>query len=294
MELGFETFLLVCPLLFLAGLVDAIGGGGGLISLPAYLLAGRPPHTAIATNKMSSTCGTAVAAFRLIRNRFVDFRLAAPSIAAGVAGSAAGARLSLLISEKIMMSLMVIILPVCAFLVLNKNLFRDRPSEKAVSRRRLYAVSIAAALIIGVYDGFYGPGTGTFLIIAFNIFAGMDVRKANGQTKIINLTTNVTSLVIFLVSGQVAMYLRAGRRCMQYAGRLYRGRNDDGKGDENRPSEHHSGIAPAFDKNYFRSFFFWMKQTGRVAYRCRPGRFVFCSLQPAADKKSSYPSGFSE
>ncbi|MEI3500649.1 MAG: TSUP family transporter [Anaerovoracaceae bacterium] len=207
MELGFETFLLVCPLLFLAGLVDAIGGGGGLISLPAYLLAGLPPHTAIATNKMSSTCGTAVAAFRLIRNRFVDFRLAAPSIAAGVAGSAAGARLSLLISEKIMMSLMVIILPVCAFLVLNKNLFRDRPSEKAVSRRRLYAVSIAAALIIGVYDGFYGPGTGTFLIIAFNIFAGMDVRKANGQTKIINLTTNVTSLVIFLVSGQVAVYL---------------------------------------------------------------------------------------
>ena len=55
MELGFETFLLVCPLLFLAGLVDAIGGGGGLISLPAYLLAGLPPHTAIATNKMSST-----------------------------------------------------------------------------------------------------------------------------------------------------------------------------------------------------------------------------------------------
>lgn len=106
-----------------------------------------------------------------------------------------------------MMSLMVIILPVCAFLVLNKNLFRDRPSEKAVSRRRLYAVSIAAALIVGVYDGFYGPGTGTFLIIAFNIFAGMDVRKANGQTKIINLTTNVTSLVIFLVSGQVAVYL---------------------------------------------------------------------------------------
>ena len=150
MELGFETFLLVCPLLFLAGLVDAIGGGGGLISLPAYLLAGLPPHTAIATNKMSSTCGTAVAAFRLIRNRFVDFRLAAPSIAAGVAGSAAGARLSLLISEKIMMSLMVIILPVCAFLVLNKNLFRDGPSEKAVSRRRLYAVSIAAALILSL------------------------------------------------------------------------------------------------------------------------------------------------
>ena len=90
MELGFETFLLVCPLLFLAGLVDAIGGGGGLISLPAYLLAGLPPHTAIATNKMSSTCGTAVAAFRLIRNRFVDFSSGGAFDCGRVAGSAAG------------------------------------------------------------------------------------------------------------------------------------------------------------------------------------------------------------
>lgn len=207
MELGLETFLLVCPLLFLAGLVDAIGGGGGLISLPAYLLAGLPPHAAVATNKLSSTCGTTVAAVRLIRNHFVDFRLALPSIAAGIIGSSVGAQLSLRISEKVMMLLMVIILPVCAFLVLNKKMFRDRPSEKVMSRQRMYAVSMAAALIIGVYDGFYGPGTGTFLIIAFNIFAGMDIRKANGQTKIINLTTNVTSLVIFLWNGQVVVCL---------------------------------------------------------------------------------------
>lgn len=207
MELGFETFLLVCPLLFLAGLVDAIGGGGGLISLPAYLLAGLPPHAAIATNKMSSTCGTTVATLRLLKNHYIDFRLAVPSVIAGIAGSAGGARLSLLVSEQVMTYLMIIILPVCAFLVLNKNLFQDRAQEKAVSRRQMYVVSIAAALVIGVYDGFYGPGTGTFLIIAFTVFAGMDIRRANGQTKVINLTTNVTSLVVFFAHGQVILLL---------------------------------------------------------------------------------------
>ena len=207
MELSVETFLMVCPLLFLAGLIDAIGGGGGLISLPAYLLAGLPPHAAIATNKMSSTCGTAVATFRLIRHRLADFRIAVPSVAAGVAGSAAGAKLSLLVDEKIMLYIVVIILPVCAFLVLNKKIFNDKISEQQVSRRRVYITAVAAALLIGVYDGFYGPGTGTFLIIAFTVAAKMNIQQANAQTKIINLTTNVTSLVIFLLNGQVVILL---------------------------------------------------------------------------------------
>lgn len=207
MELTLETFLTVCPLLFLAGLVDAIGGGGGLISLPAYLLAGLPPHTAIATNKMSSTCGTAVATARLIRNGLVDFRLAVPSVAAGIVGSSLGANLSLLIDEKIMMYLMIIILPVCAFLVLNKNMFSDRGRKRELSRKQMYLISVSAALILGVYDGFYGPGTGTFLIIAFTVFAGMDIRQANGQTKVINLTTNITALAVFLINGQVMLLL---------------------------------------------------------------------------------------
>ena len=137
MELSVETFLMVCQLLFLAGLIDAIGGGGGLISLPAYLRAVLPPHAAIATNKMSSTCGTAVATFRLIRHRLADFRIAVPSVAAGVAGSAAGAKLSLLVDEKIMLYIVVIILPVCAFLVLNKKIFNDKISEQQVSRQRV-------------------------------------------------------------------------------------------------------------------------------------------------------------
>ena len=95
MELTPKMFLIVCPMLFLAGFVDAIGGGGGLISLPAYLFAGLPIHAAIATNKLSSTCGTALATVRFIRHKLVDYKLAVPSVICAVIGSSLGAQFSL-------------------------------------------------------------------------------------------------------------------------------------------------------------------------------------------------------
>ena len=90
MELTLTTFSIVCPLVFLAGLIDAIGGGGGLVSLPAYMLAGLPAHTAVATNKLSSACGTALATFRFIKNGLVHFKLAIPSVIAAICGSYIG------------------------------------------------------------------------------------------------------------------------------------------------------------------------------------------------------------
>lgn len=205
MEITYRTFLIVCPFLFLAGLIDAIGGGGGLISLPAYLIAGLPPHAAIATNKMSSTCGTALATFRFIKNNLVNFKLAIPSVIAAIMGSTIGANLSLLVNESIMLYVMVAILPVCAFLVLNKKLFHDGGEDEVKLNKRTYITAMVAAFIIGMYDGFYGPGTGTFLIIAFTIFAKLSIKTANAQAKVINLTSNITSLVIFLLNGEVIL-----------------------------------------------------------------------------------------
>ncbi len=207
MTLTAKTFFIVCPLLFLAGLVDAIGGGGGLISLPAYLLAGLPAHQAIATNKLSSSCGTALTTARFIRNKLVNFRLAVPSVAAAVIGSSIGAELSLRIGEEIMQCLLFVLLPVTALIVLNRNLFREPEGTGFALNRRTYVTAVAAAFLIGIYDGFYGPGTGTFLIIAFTVFAKMNIARANGQAKAINLTTNLTSLAIFLANGQVLLPL---------------------------------------------------------------------------------------
>ena len=109
MNLTPEMFLIVCPMLFLAGFVDAIGGGGGLISLPAYLFAGLPIHAAIATNKLSSTCGTALATFRFIRHKLVNFKLAVPSVICAVAGASLGARLSMRMSEQVMKNVLCIV-----------------------------------------------------------------------------------------------------------------------------------------------------------------------------------------
>jgi len=207
------SFLVVCPMLFLAGFVDAIGGGGGLISLPAYLFAGLPIHQAIATNKLSSSCGTALSTARFLKNGLVNLKLVLPALAAAFAGSFLGARLSLTFSEDVMKYILLIVLPVTAFVVLNRRLFGDGSGEAQVDRRTVI-VCILSALVIGTYDGFYGPGTGTFLIIAFTVFAKMSVPAANAQAKVINLTTNITSLAVFLLNGQVVLLLGlAGAAC---------------------------------------------------------------------------------
>lgn len=213
MELSVKMFLIVCPMLFLAGFVDSIAGGGGLISLPAYVFAGLPMHLAIGTNKLSSACGTSLATARFIRHRLINLRLVIPGIIAAILGSAAGSSLSVLASEQLIRNILFIALPVAAFFVLNKNLFPEEGSE-AVANRRSITICSVSSLLIGLYDGFYGPGTGTFLIIAFTVFAHFSVSAANAHAKAINLTTNITSLVVFLLNGTVLLPLGlAGAAC---------------------------------------------------------------------------------
>ncbi len=207
MQITWIQGAVVCFFVFLAGLVDAIGGGGGLISLPAYLLAGLPAHYAIATNKMSSMCGTCVATWRFIREKLVNWKLAVPSVVAAVLGSSMGSRLSLIAPEQLLLTVLVVVLPVAAFIVLNKKLFGVIEDETIHLDKRTFVTAILAALIVGFYDGFYGPGTGTFLIIAFTVFARLGIKSANAQCKVINLTTNVTSFVVFFLHGQVLLYL---------------------------------------------------------------------------------------
>ena len=218
MELTVQMFLVVCPLLFLAGFVDAIGGGGGLISLPAYLLAGVPIHQTIATNKLSSTCGTALATVRFIREGLVNWKIAVPTIVFAMAGSSLGANLSMRVSESVMEKILFIVLPVVAFIVLNPKIFHDNDAGTVRLDRKLWMTAIVSAFLVGIYDGFYGPGTGTFLIIAFTVFAKLDIRTANAQTKVINLTTNITSLAIFLMNGQAVILLGLAAAVCNMAG----------------------------------------------------------------------------
>lgn len=207
MTLTPEMFLIVCPLLFLAGFVDSIAGGGGLISLPAYLFAGLPVHLAIGTNKLSSACGTSLTTARFIRGGLIRWKLALPGIAAAMLGSSLGSRLSLVADERIIRSVLFAVLPLAAFIVLNPRLFPEAEERELRVDARTVTVCVLAALVIGFYDGFYGPGTGTFLIIAFTAFAKLSVSAANAHAKVINLTTNLTSLLVFLHGGTVVIPL---------------------------------------------------------------------------------------
>ncbi|MEE1313517.1 MAG: TSUP family transporter [Lachnospiraceae bacterium] len=202
----YTTFLIVCPLVFLAGFVDAIGGGGGLISLPGYVLAGVPMHAAVATNKLSSSTGTLISTIRLCKHSKIDFILAIPAILLAFVGSTAGAKLSMLIQEEILKAVLLVILPVTAYCVLKKDALSAGAGD-ACSRKKQLTIAWVAAIIIGLYDGFYGPGTGTFYMIIFMSLAKMTTMEAAVNTKLLNLTSNLAALVTFLMHGKVWIIL---------------------------------------------------------------------------------------
>jgi len=203
--MSLSQLIIVCPLVFLAGLVDAISGGGGLISLPAYTFAGLPIHSAIATNKMSSTMGTSIATAKYIKNKFVPWKLVPLSIIGAFIGSSAGANLALLVTDYYFKLLLLLIVPVAAFYVLkSKHLSED--GDLIVNSRNII-ISGLISFGVGVYDGFYGPGTGTFLILLLTLFTHMKLSNANGLTKVINLTTNIAALTVFLLNGKVLIPL---------------------------------------------------------------------------------------
>jgi hypothetical protein len=206
MAVSWWSLLIVCPLVFLSGLIDAVAGGGGLISLPAYLLAGLSPHNAIATNKLSSCIGTVASTGRFVKNKCVDWPTAIPSAALAVLGAVAGANLVLSVDDDTVRIVMLVLVPVLAFFVIKKRDFAGA-AQGEISRKKQFAVVLSMALVVGVYDGFYGPGTGTFLLLAFTQLAKMPLNTAAGNVKLANLSSNLGSLVVFLINGQTIVPL---------------------------------------------------------------------------------------
>ena len=188
--------------------MDAIAGGGGIISVPTHLIAfgNRPTPYALGTNKVSAAIGTVFSTMRFIKNGYVDWKLFAPSIAIALAGSAGGTWLQHRTPDAVLKYLLLAVLPIVAVITLRNREWPDEPGEIDPKRQR--AIVWAAALVIGAYDGYYGPGTGTFLMIIFIRAAKMDTRHAAGGVKVINLSSNIGSLVTQLASGYV--YLGVG------------------------------------------------------------------------------------
>lgn len=213
-----NPFLIVCPLVFLAGFVDSVAGGGGLISLPAFLLAGLPPHMAIGTNKLSSAMGTTISTARFVKNRMVNGRLALLCIPAALLGAVIGSKAVLLLDEKLIRYLILFVLPVVSYYVIRNRDLGAGNEEQACLSPNQKLICVLASFVVGMYDGFYGPGTGTFLLLIYTGAAKLNIKSAAGLTKVVNLSSNIAALGVFITSGKVDYLLGLVAACFCVAG----------------------------------------------------------------------------
>lgn len=200
-SLGLPALLFLMASAFFAGFIDSMAGGGGLISLPATLLAGIPPQLALGTNKFMASAGTTFAFITYARNNMIVWRVAAIGLFFSLAGSAAGSKTALYLSNEALGKVLIFMLPLAAlltFMPVGRARQADTPGAAA-----LYIATPLVCAAIGFYDGFFGPGTGTLMLLSLHFFLGLDLVKASGTTKVFNLASNVSSLVVFLINGKV-------------------------------------------------------------------------------------------
>jgi uncharacterized membrane protein YfcA len=184
----------------LAGFVDAVAGGGGLISIPALLFAGLPPVAALATNKMQSACGTAMAVVTYWRRGFINLRSLIPAAALTLCGSFLGA----LAVKRLDTSILTAMVPVALIGIALYFLFAPKLSDADRHARLPFARFVPVlGFCLGFYDGIFGPGTGSFMTIGFVTLFGLGLTRATGHTKLLNLVSNTAALLVFIPSGDV-------------------------------------------------------------------------------------------
>lgn len=186
---------------FVAGLVDAIAGGGGIITVPSLLATGLPPHVVLATNKAQAVWGTGTALLTFGRRGLVDRSRAPVTFVSALVGALVGAKLVLLLPAAKLRVVVVVLLVVAAALSFSKK--PEHAEGTAFARTRPHLLAFLVALPIGLYDGFFGPGTGTFFLLAYAYLWGDDLVRASGNAKVGNFASNVAAFALFAASGAV-------------------------------------------------------------------------------------------
>lgn len=199
-----QAYLIICPLIFLGGFIDSVAGGGGMITLPAYMLAGLPVHMAMGTNKIAASLGGLIATTEYIRSGKINFSIAIPAAIFAYLGGQVGASTAMHLSEDFLNMMMLVILPVVAiFLTIKKDLGSDTAIPREMSKLRQYTIAALVGFFTGMYDGMVGPGTGTFMIMLFSAFLTVDLITASGCAKMANMASGVASAVVFTLGGQI-------------------------------------------------------------------------------------------
>jgi uncharacterized membrane protein YfcA len=197
------TLFILCPLIFLAGFIDSIAGGGGLISLPAYIFVGLPIHSAYGTNKLPNSMGTATAMVNYFRSKSIDFSAAVPGGIGALLGSWIGTRLALSLSPRVLQICLMVILPLVGVFIFTRRGVENAAPKEPLPSKLKYFLSFAIGLACGCYDGFFGPGAGMFMTLALVGLVRLELIKAVGTTKVINFASNFASVITWFVNGKI-------------------------------------------------------------------------------------------
>lgn len=194
------TLLLLFSAGMSAGFIDAIAGGGGLISVPALLWAGLPPQIALGTNKFQSSCGTVMAVRRYVQAGLVKWRDVRAAAAITFTAAALGTLSVTLVSNDLLKKIVPwMLLAVAGYTLLSPRLGRHEQS----ARMAPLPFAFLAGSLLGFYDGFFGPGTGSFWTIACISLLGLELTRATAYTKVVNLASNLASLLVFILAARV-------------------------------------------------------------------------------------------
>ncbi len=222
MEITLWQYATIFVLIGFSGFIDSIAGGGGLISVPAYIAIGLPTEFVLGTNKCVSSTGATLAVFRYIINGRILWRVMIAAIITAFIGSAVGASLSRFLSREIMFVLLLIAIP-CIFCLQYFEEKRTPPAEKG--GRLPVGAGFRAAVIgffLGAYDGIFGPGTGTFILIAFLVFLNFSPQQASANARLINYASNIAAFLFFVLNGRIfwpiAFVAIAGSLCGNWIG----------------------------------------------------------------------------
>ncbi|MBE2983756.1 TSUP family transporter [Campylobacter sp. RM9344] len=200
MEFDLIAYCVFFAAAFLGGFIDAIAGGGGLITLPAIMAMGVPPHVALATNKLQGSFGSFTAALNFSLKGMVDYKEIWIGIVFTFIGACIGTTLILVLDAKFLQ----VIIPFLLIAIFIYTLFAPKVGEEdRKARMNIRAFYTSFGLALGFYDGFFGPGAGSFWTFAIVALIGANMKRAVAHTKVLNFVSNIVSLGVFIIGGHV-------------------------------------------------------------------------------------------
>lgn len=197
------SLLFLCPVMFLASFVDAISGGGGLLSLPAFLFTGMPVHNAYGCNKIGCFTSTCMSSYRFLKSGMMDKKVAAATGIVTLLCSAAASKLVLWLPDRPLRIMILVSMPFVAVLILANRSYSEEDHSSELSTMNKYGLCLLTGVLMGFYDGMLGPGSGTLAILLYTKFFKYDLKKASGNAKAAVLASSFAASLSHILAGTV-------------------------------------------------------------------------------------------